>query len=154
MARRLVVEHHLVDLPQVEVVRLQPLQRLLQLLHRDLAVTPVGADLGHQEDLVAPVVDGFAHPGLALALVVVPGVVQKRDARVDGRMRQPRGGGVGLRKAKMPAAEGEQGDGDAGAAEGTGGDGHGGRVIQIADSRARVQDQTGGVGISGSDRHA
>ena len=79
-----VVVDALVDLPQVEVVGLQALQRLFELPQAHLLVAAVGADLGHQEDLVAPPLESLAHPLLALAVVVLPGVVEEVHAGVDG----------------------------------------------------------------------
>src|SRR3954464_988426 len=42
------------------------------------------AHLGHQEHAFAAIPYRLPHPCLALAVVVFPGVVKKRDARVDG----------------------------------------------------------------------
>ncbi len=66
---------HFVKLHQVDVIGLQPLQRLVEL-------ATVGAllavDLGHQENLLAVAVpQSLPHPDFALAVVVVPAVVQK-----------------------------------------------------------------------------
>ena len=48
-----VVEADAVDLPQVEVVGLEPAQRLVEHLHGQVRAAAVRADLGHEEDLVA-----------------------------------------------------------------------------------------------------
>jgi hypothetical protein len=48
----------------------------------------VGADLGHQERLVASTMQTLPHARLAEAVVVVPGVVQEGDARIEGRVQQ------------------------------------------------------------------
>ena len=65
------------------MVGLQALQRLVELPQADLLVAAVRADLGHQEDLVAPALEGLAHPLFALAVVVLPGVVEEVDAGID-----------------------------------------------------------------------
>jgi hypothetical protein len=43
----------------------------------------VRADLRHQEDIVATVYDRFADDLFAPAVVVFPGIVDERDARID-----------------------------------------------------------------------
>jgi hypothetical protein len=65
------------------MVRPQPCQRLLELTHRNLPVAAVRANLGHQEDLVAPALQGVPQPLLAPAVVILPGVVEESQARVD-----------------------------------------------------------------------
>ena len=79
------------DLPEIEVVGSQPFQRLVQLPHRHARVAAVRADLGHEEDALAPVGDRPAHANFTLALVVLPGVVHEGDARVDGRVNDLHG---------------------------------------------------------------
>ena len=79
----IVVVGALVHLPEIQVVGLEPLERLLELAHRHARVAPVGADLGHQEDTLAPIRDGAAHADLALVFVIFPGVVHERDAGID-----------------------------------------------------------------------
>ena len=49
---RIVVIDDLVNLPHIEMVRLQPGKRLLQLPHGDIFLSPVGADLGHHDRFV------------------------------------------------------------------------------------------------------
>src|SRR6476646_2774554 len=61
--------------------------------------------LRHQEHLVAPPDQRFAHPRLARALVVIPGVVHERDAAVYGRVDQASRLPLRFRQAEMPAAE-------------------------------------------------
>src|SRR5205085_2935801 len=53
------------------------------LTHRDLPVAAVRTDLGHQEDLVTPALQRVSQPLLAPAVVVLPGVVEEGQARVD-----------------------------------------------------------------------
>jgi glyoxylase-like metal-dependent hydrolase (beta-lactamase superfamily II) len=117
---RLIVERDFVDLPEIQVVRAQPPERVLELAHGDLAVAPVRADLRHQERLLATAGEGLAHSLFAHAVVVVPRVVEERDARVDGLVHQADGVGVGLRHDHVPAAHAENRHAHAGAAERTG----------------------------------
>ena len=49
----IVVVDDFVDLPEIEMIGLQPAQRFFQLLHGDVFAAAVGADLGHEERLVA-----------------------------------------------------------------------------------------------------
>jgi hypothetical protein len=73
----------LVDLHQVDVVGAESAERLVDLPRGGVAGAAV--DLRHQEDLVAIAVEQrFAHALLARAAVVVPAVVEERDAAVDG----------------------------------------------------------------------
>src|SRR5438552_12811020 len=114
---RVVLVDDLVDLPEVEMIRSQPRQRVVELTHRDLPVAAVRTHLGHQEDLVAPALQRVPQPLLAPAVVVLPGVVEECQARVDrlvdegDRVRQ-RGHG-----AEVIAAEPEDRDALARAAE-------------------------------------
>src|ERR1051325_1995899 len=54
---RIVVVYALVDLPEVEMIGLQPAQRRFELAHRLAAAPAMGADFGHQEHAVAAVGD-------------------------------------------------------------------------------------------------
>ena len=98
-AIRVVGPGHLVDLPEIEVVGLQPAQALLQLDHRVRRRAVVGAVLGHQEDLVAVAIlrQRHAHAPLRLVVVVLPGVVHEGDAVVDGGVDEADG-------LRLPAA--------------------------------------------------
>ena len=87
---RIVVVDHFVDLPHVEMIGLQAAQRLLQLLHGHIFAAAVRADLGHQDGAVALALQRLAQPLLALAVVVIPGVVEEVDAGVDGLVRRSR----------------------------------------------------------------
>ena len=69
-------------LQQIDTVRLQSLERLVDLFRR--GVLRAAVDLCHQEDLLAiPIAERLAHADLAAAVVVVPGVVHEGDAAVD-----------------------------------------------------------------------
>src|SRR5262245_50230888 len=83
MQLRIVVVNNFVNLPQVKVIGLQTPQRIFELAHRFMTITPVSANLGHQKDLVAPVPDSLAHQLFAASVVILPGVVQKSDPSVN-----------------------------------------------------------------------
>ena len=120
MALRVTPVCDLVYLPEVEVVRPEPTQRLLEHAHRRLRVAPVRADLGHEEDLLPPAVgERFPHARLAQAVVVLPRVVHERDARVHGAMQQRGRLALGADPAEMVSAESERGHGLAGATKGS-----------------------------------
>jgi hypothetical protein len=57
-----------VNLPEIDVVRAQPPERLLELALRGPGVAPVRAHLRHQERSLAPILDGAPHAHLALAV--------------------------------------------------------------------------------------
>ena len=101
----------LVDLPEIEVVRPQALQRLVQLAHRDRGVAPVRADLRHEKYTFATIADRATQSFLALPLVVLPRVVHESDAGVDGGMNDLHGFARGLDQAEVIAAEPERRDG-------------------------------------------
>src|SRR5207253_6348144 len=81
---RILRPNALVALQEIDDVRLESLERLLDLpggRGPRLAV-----DLGHQErSLAVAVPKGFPHADLASPIVVVPGVVEEIDARVNRR---------------------------------------------------------------------
>ncbi len=70
-----------VNLPEVQVVGLQSAERLFEHLRGKRSVATVGADLCHQEDLVAPTFKAQAEPGLSFAAIVFPRIAVKRVAR-------------------------------------------------------------------------
>jgi hypothetical protein len=86
-----VVKADAVDLPEVEVVGLQPAQRLVEHLQRQGGAAAVGADLGHEEGLVAPALEASAEPVLGAAVPILPAVVEKGDAGIDGFLDKPDG---------------------------------------------------------------
>src|SRR6266550_316929 len=107
----------LVELQEVDDVRLEPSERLLDLPGGRRPRLPV--DFGHQEGSFAvAVTQGLSHPDLATPLIVVPGVVEEVDARVD---RGPNdANALGLRKvwlAEVEPAEADRRDSLASAAE-------------------------------------
>src|SRR5438034_9595078 len=95
----------LVNLPQIQVVGPQAPERLVELPHCDNRVASVRADLGHQEDRVPAIGDGTAHSPLALALVILLGVVEKVDSGVERFMNDSYRLDDRLRLAEVVAAE-------------------------------------------------
>src|SRR5712691_7816594 len=100
----------LMELQEVDDVRLEPSERLLDLPGGRRPRLPV--NLGHQEgSLAVALPEGFPHPDLAPPVVVVPGVVEEIDAGVDCgtndtnalRLRE-------LRLAEVEPAEADRGD--------------------------------------------
>src|SRR5713226_9150621 len=79
---RVLHPNDLVELQEVDDVRLEPSERLLDLPGGRRPRLPV--DLGHQEgSLPVAVPEGLPHSDLAPPVVVVPGVVEEIEARVD-----------------------------------------------------------------------
>ncbi len=77
----------LVDLHQIDVVRLQPLKRFVNLCGGGLPCTSV--DLGHQKHFgTVAIAQGLAHPYFALTVMVIPAVIHEGDAEIDGRANQ------------------------------------------------------------------
>ena len=93
------------NLPQIQVIGLQPPQRLLQHLHREILIAAVGADLGHQEHAVAPALQRFAHPVFGLAAMIFPAVVEEVDPAVDRLVDDPDRRLLVLRVAEVMSAE-------------------------------------------------
>src|SRR5256886_6779000 len=107
----------LMELQEVDDVRLEPPERLLDLPGGRRPRLPV--NLGHQESsLPVAVTEGLSHSDLAPPLIVVPGVVEEVDARIDRgaddadalRLRE-------VRLAEVEPAEADRGDPLACAAE-------------------------------------
>src|SRR5438094_2638358 len=114
---RILHSDDLVELQEVDDVRLEPPERLLDLPGGRRPRLPV--DFGHQEGSFAVAVpEGLSHSDLTPALIVVPGVVEEVDARVDRgaddadapRLRE-------VRLSKVEPAEADRGDPLACAAE-------------------------------------
>jgi hypothetical protein len=113
----IVVVRDLVHLPEIEMVRLQPAKRVVELAHRDVCTPAVRAHFGHEENLIAPAGERLAHTLFALSVVVLPRVVHERDARVDGGVNQA--GAFALRpdESEMPSPQSDRRDSFAGRAE-------------------------------------
>ena len=102
-----------VNLPEVQVVGLQSAERLFEHLRGKRSVATVGADLCHQEDLVAPTFKAQAEPGLSFAAIVFPRIAVKRDTTVEGAVNDMDRSLLVLGATKMVAAQAECGDLDA-----------------------------------------
>src|ERR1700745_2241253 len=85
-------------------------QQLFENLGGKRSVATVSADLGHQEDFVAPTFEAQAEPGLGFAAIVVPGIVVERDDPVEGTVNDIDRGFLVLSATKMVAAQTEYGD--------------------------------------------
>ena len=104
-------------LHQVHAIGLEALERFVDLAGGGLAGAPV--ELSHEENLLAvAVAQGFAHPDFALAIVIVPAVVQEVDALVHGGADDFDGVLLVGGDAHVIAAESDGGDAFSGAAEG------------------------------------
>jgi len=106
-----------VELQQIDMVGAQPPQRLVDLAPRAFIVAR--ADLCHEEDFLAKAVllQSAAHHFLGPPVVILPGVVEERDAEIDGLVHQPDAFLVGLVGHGVPAAIAEDGDAHARLAE-------------------------------------
>ncbi len=85
----IVVVDDLMKLPEVEMIGTQPPQAVFQVLLGVLG--GAAAALGHEEDLVAAIAlrERLAHAFFADAVVIIPGVVKKRDSLIDGPLDEP-----------------------------------------------------------------
>jgi hypothetical protein len=60
-----VVVDNLVNLPDIEMVGLEPHKRFLQHAHRDILFAAMGADAAHNNDTVSPSLESDAKPFFA-----------------------------------------------------------------------------------------
>ena len=97
-------------LHEIDAVRLQPLERLVELT-RCFRVRPA-VNLRHQKDLLPVAIpERFSHAGLARAIVVVPAVVHEGDAPVDGRSNDPEAELLAdMVESEMPTSKANRGD--------------------------------------------
>ena len=95
---RIVVPANAMHLPQIQMIGLQPIQRLLEHPRRDHRLAAVGADLGHQKHFVPAAFQPFSHPVFGLPAVVFPAVVKERYPAIDRFLhdadRRPLVGGI------------------------------------------------------------
>ena len=126
------------------MVRLKALQRLVKLLHGHVLAAAVRADFRHEKDLVALALERGAHPFLAAALVIFPGVVEKVHAGVDGFVRDLDGVVLGRRVAEAETADADDRHFFSGFAERLLGDFVGAVVAQL--QRRQVGGQAGDDG--------
>src|SRR6185437_7823182 len=93
-----------VILNQIDTVRLKAFQRLIDLARRSLFGTAI--EFGHQERLPAiAIAKRLPHADLALAVVVVPAVVEEIHAAVESRANNTDAFLRVLRTADVMAAE-------------------------------------------------
>src|ERR1700692_2983270 len=92
------------------MVGAQPLQGLLQLLHRNLLISAVGANLAHQKNSVAPSLQTKPHPFFAAVVVILPCVVEKSDSRIDRLVNQAYGQIARLHRPEMISANADDRD--------------------------------------------
>src|ERR1700687_5286824 len=92
------------------MVGAQPLQGLLQLLHGDLPISAVGANLAHQENFIAPSLQTKPHPFFAAVVVVLPCVVEKSDSRIYRLVNQAYGQSARLHRPEMISANADDRD--------------------------------------------
>jgi hypothetical protein len=81
---RVVIVDNLVNLPDIKMIGFQAAQGVFQLTHGDILAATVGADLGHDDHLIALAFERLADADLAVAVVIFPGVVEKIHAGIDG----------------------------------------------------------------------
>ena len=89
------------------MVGLKTAQRLIEHLHGERTVAAVSADLRHHESFVAPAFEAHPKPGLGFAEIVLPGIVVKRDAPVEGAVDNFDRSFLIFRAPKMMTAETE-----------------------------------------------
>ena len=106
----IVIECHAVNLPEIEMIGLQPAQRLLEHFRGKCGIAAVCTDLRHQENLIAQAFEPLAHPVLGFAAVILPAVVEESDSAVDCLIANLDGGGLILCIAKMMPAQPKRGN--------------------------------------------
>jgi hypothetical protein len=72
------------DLPKVEVIGLQAVQRLVEHTQRQRLVAAVRANLGHEEHAIPHSFQAGAHPVFGFAAVIPPTVVEESNAAIYG----------------------------------------------------------------------
>ena len=128
---RIVVEGDAVHLPQIQVIRLQPIQRLFEHLHRESGVSPMSTDLSHKKDAIAFSFQARAHPVFCLAAMVLPAIVEERDAVIDSLADQAHSSWFVRCRSEMMSAHSEGGNLNASFAEVT----EGNRVTAVLGHR-------------------
>jgi len=96
-----------VDLPKIEMIRLQTAQRFFEHAKGDGFIAAMSTDLGHEKDLPALAFEPAAHPNFGLAAVVLPAVIEECDAAVNCASDQLVRGLLVLGVAEMVTAESE-----------------------------------------------
>src|SRR5882757_380877 len=84
---RIVETNDFMKLQQIDHIRLQAAQRLLNLPGSGVLISAI--DLCHQEDLLpVTIAEGLAHPDLADTAVVIPAVIHEGDTAIDRAAQQ------------------------------------------------------------------
>src|SRR3954471_22310713 len=99
------------------MIRLEPPQRFLQHSQPKCFISTVGADLGHEEDLVPPSLKALAHPDFGFSAVIFPAIIEKADSAVHGLMNQLNGCLLVFGVTKVVTTETQRRDPDARFAE-------------------------------------
>src|SRR3954464_14332560 len=92
------------------MVGLQSAERLLKHLHRQIFVSTMRTNLGHEEDAVAPPFQRSTHPDFGFAAMIFPAVVEEIHARVDRAVHDSVRRRLILSVAKVMSAQAERGD--------------------------------------------
>lgn len=108
-----IVEDDLVNLPDIEMIGLQPVERCLQHAHRSFW-TRVRGEGAHHDDVVSFAFEGDAELLFAEAFVKLPGIVEDVDAVVDGFANHIVHLSLVRNGAEMEAAHAEDGTLEAG----------------------------------------
>ena len=82
------------DLPKVQVIGLQAVQRFVEHAQRQRLVAAMGTYLSHQEHAVAYSFQAGAHPVFGLAAVILPTIVEESNASIYGLPDQAYGSGL------------------------------------------------------------
>src|SRR5580700_1523172 len=106
----IVVEGYAVNLPKVQVISLQSVERLLEHLHGQGSVPPVRAHFRHQERFVPAAPQRLAHPIFTFSAMVFPTVVEKRDPVIHGFVNDPYGSLLVLRISQVVSAQSQRGN--------------------------------------------
>jgi hypothetical protein len=71
-----------VNLPDIEMVGLEPHKRFLRHAHRDILFAAMRADAAHNDDTVSSSSESDAKPLFAEPIEIFPGIVEDVDAMV------------------------------------------------------------------------
>ena len=106
----IVIEAHAVDLPKVQMIGSQAAQRLVEHMQRKRLVPPMRTHFRHEENVLPASLQGAPHPNFALPPVILPAVIEKRNAAVDRLMDDALGGLLVRRVAEVMTTEPESRD--------------------------------------------
>src|SRR5258708_4793903 len=95
------------DLPDIQIICLEALERFLQHPYGDLFPSAVRAYLRHDDRLLPPALQRLAQPHFAGAVVIIPGIIEKVDARIQSGVNDRRRRLLRFRRAQMVAPDAE-----------------------------------------------